>query len=168
LTPENFFVPFWLKKFLPYLTMSETLVSYLAFCHVFHPRSITSRVKRRLCPYGPHHSSPSSPRPPSPSSVGLPPGGRALPVVKPPWEAAPTAGDGAPPAVRIPHRAVASSRGLGDGHFYKIYSLGPILLIQNAILNFFFNISKDPREGTGSLEMQVSHVIASPKQNVDD
>jgi hypothetical protein len=148
--------------------MSETLVSYLAFCHVFHPRSITSRVKRRLCPYGPHHSSPSSPRPPSPSSVGLPPGGRALPVVKPPWEAAPTAGDGAPPAVRIPHRAVASSRGLGDGHFYKIYSLGPILLIQNAILNFFFNISKDPREGTGSLEMQVSHVIASPKQNVDD
>ena len=57
------------KNFVPYLTPSSTFIPYMTLRCIFHPATVNCAVKRRFCPCGPHHPSPSSP----------PPGRRVLP-----------------------------------------------------------------------------------------
>ena len=49
------------KIFVPYLTPSSTFIPYMTLRCIFHPATVNCAVKRRFCPCGPHHPSPSSP-----------------------------------------------------------------------------------------------------------
>ena len=49
------------KISVPYLTPSSTFIPYTTLRWIFHPRTVNCDVKRRFCPCGPHHPSPSSP-----------------------------------------------------------------------------------------------------------
>ena len=63
------------KIFVPYLTSSSTFIPYVTLRCIFHPATVNCAVKRRFCPYGPHHPSPSSPpgRRVLPQSAAAPP-----------------------------------------------------------------------------------------------
>ena len=56
---RSFFDP--QKNFVPYLTPSSTFIPYMTLRWIFHPRTVNCDVKKRFCPCGPHHPSPSSP-----------------------------------------------------------------------------------------------------------
>ena len=56
---RSFFCP--QNNFVSYLTPSSIFVPYTTLRWVWHPWTVNCHVKRRFCPRGPHHPSPSSP-----------------------------------------------------------------------------------------------------------
>ena len=83
--PRSFLGP--RKIFVPYLTPSSTFVPSVTLRRVFHPATVNCAVKRRFCPCGPHHPSPSSPpgRRVLPQSAAAPPEEKAVGRPRHPW-----------------------------------------------------------------------------------